>query len=109
MEALDGEKRMLIHGEAMVEIAHHQSINGLQFGKQQCEQTQRVHGPQRVGGMRLQKSLLQVKPELRSAWGSRRQRRQGLFDTVLGRRAQLESVVRHEVEQPQQYLRILQR
>ena len=35
VQALDGEKRMLIDGEAMIEIAHYQRVDELQFRQQQ--------------------------------------------------------------------------
>ena len=68
-----------------------------------------MHGAQRVRGMRLQQSFLQVEPEFRSARRHRRQGRKRLLDAVFGGRAQLQAVVRHEMKQPQQHLGILQR
>ena len=76
--------------------------------QEQREQPQRMHRTQGVGGVRLQKSLLQVKPQLSASRRSRCERRQGLFDAVFGGGTQLESVMRHEVKQAQQNFGILQ-
>ena len=44
MEALDGQEGMLIHGEAMIEITHYQRVDQLEFGQQQGQQPQGMHG-----------------------------------------------------------------
>ena len=58
--------------------------------------------------MGLQQGFLQIQPELGSPRRRRGQRRKRLFDAVLGGRTQLQPMVRHKMEQPQQHLRILQ-
>ena len=59
--------------------------------------------------MWLQQSFLQVEPEFGAARRSRRQRRQSLFNPILGGRAQLQPMQRHEVKQTQQNFRVLER
>ena len=99
---------MLIHSEAMIKIAHHQRVDELQLRQQQSQQPQRVHGTQRVGGVRLQQRLLQIQPQFRAPRRHRGQRGKGLLNAVLRGRAQLQAVVRHEVKHPQQHFGILQ-
>ena len=82
---------------------------GFSSGKQQGEQAQRMHGPQRLAGMRLQQCFLQVEPEFCSPRRSHRQSRKLLFDSVLRSRTQFQPVVRHKVKQAQQHFRIAQR
>src|SRR5205823_13469113 len=60
------------------------------------------------GGMRLQQSFLQVQPQFRSAGRSCSQGRKRLLDAVLGSRTEFQAVMGHEMEQTQQYFRILQ-
>jgi hypothetical protein len=109
VQALDRQKGMFVHGEAMVEIAHHQRVDKIQFRQEQSQKPQRMHGPQRVGGVGLQERLLQVEPEFRAPGRHGCEGRKRLFDAVFGGRAQLHAVVGHEMEQPQQDFRILQR
>ena len=99
---------MLIDGEAVIEIAHDERINQLQLWQKQRQQAQRLHRPQRIGGVRLEQSLLQIKPKFSAARRHGGERWERLFDAVFRGRAQLQSMVRHEMKQAQKNFGILQ-
>src|SRR5881394_2156035 len=73
MKALDGEKRMLIDGEAMIEVPYHQRIDEFEFRQEQDQQAERMHGSQSLGGMRLDQYSLQIAPAQRAGWRRLRQ------------------------------------
>ena len=92
----------------MIEVAHHQGIDRFQFRQEQRKQAQRMHGAQRLGGMRLGQDFTQVQPQLRS---SRRRGCQGwqhALNLVFRGRAQPHVMMGDEMEKPEQDLGILQ-
>ncbi len=51
MQVFDGAQRVLIHGVAMVEIAHHQRIDASKFRQDLGQQTETLHRTQRHSGI----------------------------------------------------------
>ena len=75
MQAFNCQKRVFVHGEAVVVIAHHQRIDELQLRQQQSQQMQRVHRAQSIRGVRFDENGLQRSPQLGALrWMSRQWR-----------------------------------
>src|ERR1700690_1551267 len=108
MQVFDGEEGMLVDRVAMIEVADDEGFNSFEFRQKQSEQTQRVHGTQGVGGVRLQQRLLQIEPEFSASWRRRGERRQSLLDLVFGGGAQLKAMLSHEMKESEKLFRILE-
>ena len=93
----------------MVEVTDHQGIDRLEFGQQQREQLERVHGAQSVRGIGLRENLPEIQPEFRAPWWRRGQRRQHLLDAIFRGGAQAQAVRGHEMKGTQQHLGIMKR
>ena len=55
---------MFVDGIAMVEIAKHEQVDGLELRDSACQQIQRMHGAQGVCGVWLRQDLAQVLPQI---------------------------------------------
>ena len=89
---------MLIHREAVIEIAHHQCVNHFQLGHQDRQQAQMMHRAQRVGSMRFIQDFAQMPPKLCALGRGCRQRRQHLFNASLGAGTQFQTVMREKMK-----------
>ena len=65
VQHLDREEAVFIHGVAMVEIAQHQRVDGLELRNGKRQQIERMHHAQRVSSMWLHQQLAQVLPQAR--------------------------------------------
>src|SRR5690348_4636375 len=80
VQIFDGHEAVFVHGEPVRIVSDNQRIYDREFRKQRGEQTQRMHGPQRLGRMGREKNLLQIVPEFRSLRrGSRYGRNEFLY------------------------------
>src|SRR5581483_2106852 len=106
VQALDCEKRMLVHGEPVIKITHYERIDQLQFREEHREQAERMHGAERLGGMRLNQDRAQISPAFRP--GRRRfyERRQNLLNSRLSRKRRLQAVMCGECKNAKQEITV---
>ena len=106
MKVFDGDERMFIDCEAVRIVTNYQSVDTLQFRKKQSENAERMHGPQRIGGVRSEKDFLQIVPEFLRLAADGREPFSVFIDLMFRRRTNRESVARHKAEQPERQSRV---
>ena len=97
---------MLIHGKAVIEIAHYQRVDQLEFGKKDCEEAKSMHGPQRFRGMRLNQNGIEISPGMRPRRRRVRKAWQYMLDSAFRGNGRLQAVVGGKAEDLKQQLGI---
>jgi hypothetical protein len=96
MHVVDGQKRVLVHGVAVIAVANHQRIDAVKLRNQHLQNSQRVHGAQRVRRMRSQQHFAQRIPQVRPLGNVNRQHRQRVRNAIFRRLRQRVAVRGHQ-------------
>ena len=90
MQNFDGQKGVLVDGVAVIQVAQHQRVDGVELGQGEREQVQRMHRAQRLGGVRLDQELAQMCATGAASWGMVSARRAArIVQAAFGLEAQL--------------------
>ena len=101
VHVVDGQKRVLVHGVAVIAVADHQRIDAVELRNQHLQHAQRVHRAQRMRGVRSQQHLAQRIPQVRPLGNRDGQHRQRIGNAVFGRLRQRVAVRGHQREDAQ--------
>ena len=95
------KKSVLVDGIAVIAVANHQRVDAVELGNQHFKHAQRVHGAQRVRGVRTQQHLAQRIPKVWPFGNMNSQHRQRVGDAVFSSLRQSVAVRCHERKDPQ--------
>ena len=98
---LDGYQGVLVHGVAMVEIAHHLALDLLQAREQREKHAGLMHRADRQGRVGLGENLVQRGPQAPRLLEVLPQAAQTRLQLIHGFVRETQAVTRHEFEQPQ--------
>jgi len=97
---------MLIDGIAVIEVAQHQGIDGFELRYGHRQQAKRMHGSQRLGGVRLNEQLSKIGPQARVLRHGVMQSTPGVVQPALRFHRQLHAVTGHEDKKAQHNFRV---
>ena len=101
---VDDEEGMFVDGITVVGVADDQRVDAMEFGNEQLENAQGMHGTQRVRSVRSQQNLAQAVPQKRTFWYVHVEHRQGIGQAVFRMLGQAIAMRRDQSEHAQDSL-----